>query len=79
MKGYFEMIERQSLDALSNLVQSEAPLKAEDVNFLSYMWKEEEGSGPSQQSALGISTDGHASQQGIGTLNAKTHTPAVFR
>lgn len=79
MKGYFEMIERQALEALDALVLSETPLKAEDVNFLSYMWGEEEGGGPMQLSASGPASESGASQEGMAAQSAKAHTPAVLR
>lgn len=79
MKGYFEIIERQALETLDALVLAETPLKAEDVNFLSYMWGEEEGGGPMRLSASGPASESGASQEETAAQSAKAHTPAVLR
>lgn len=78
MTGYFEGIERQALDDLDALLLPGTPLKAEDVNFLSYLWGEEEGGVPLRLSASGPTESG-ASHQATGARSAKMHTPAVLR
>ena len=79
MTGYFEAIEKQALDALDTLVLPESSLKAEDVNFLSYMWGEEEGGVPMLWNTSGPASESGVSQQAMGAQSAKTHTPAVLR